>query len=500
METTPAVAFPDADILEKRLGEFLDLRGLSRDAVLKEADQGMGTPALAVAAGSVLAGFGNIRSDLDLLVLVENENLTRFPIQSHEHGTLIDVSIRRASTVRKNTAALTAEPWPRFATVTEEAWNHRRRALNTASRLALGLPLATTPTWEEWHAGCATGGSRSPCGSGGRSRRTGSRGPPAGCSTPSRSRPGYAPGRRCSPRSARAAAAGELYFAAKWAGEKLRTLGDTEGLALLRDALTLGDPRETVPRCLDAVEHVVGDAAPLHTVLRWATGAGTMELEDRTVVDRWQLRALEVRRLGLPAGDSEGVIWSGPAGTPPPRTCCRCSSTTWCGSLSPTPTRRCPRDAPQHICDRHVCDRRRCPGSADTPTDLRRLLTFRGHGAARLLLGCRSRLEDVEGAVAAGQTEVAVVMAYDLVQLSLSIRGLRTEGELTYGHDEAAFDPSPESPMTRRRPGWRSPRRAWTPRARRPRSGWSGCAATSRRPRPCSATPNRCPTCAPGAA
>lgn len=82
------------------------------------------------------------------------------------------------------------------------------------------------------------------------------------------------------------------------------------------------------------------------------------------------------------------------------------------------------------------------PVWADTPpTDLRRLLAFRAHGAARLLLVCRSRLEDVEGAAAAGQTEVAVLMAYDLVQLSLSIRGLRTEGEPMYALGEAAFDP-----------------------------------------------------------
>lgn len=73
--------------------------------------------------------------------------------------------------------------------------------------------------------------------------------------------------------------------------------------------------------------------------------------------------------------------------------------------------------------------------------DLRRLLAFRAHGAARLLLGCRARLEDIEGATGAGQTEVAVLMAYELVQLSLSVRGLRTEGELSYGRDEAAFDP-----------------------------------------------------------
>ncbi|WP_455410001.1 hypothetical protein [Streptomyces hiroshimensis] len=86
------------------------------------------------------------------------------------------------------------------------------------------------------------------------------------------------------------------------------------------------------------------------------------------------------------------------------------------------------------------------PGTAPAraggpPADLRRLLVFRAHGAARLLLGCRARLEDIEGAVTAEQTEVAVLMAYDLVQLSLSVRGLRSEGELSYGRDEAAFDP-----------------------------------------------------------
>ncbi len=76
-----------------------------------------------------------------------------------------------------------------------------------------------------------------------------------------------------------------------------------------------------------------------------------------------------------------------------------------------------------------------------TTVDLRRHLAFRAHGAARLLLGCQAALEDIEGAVAAGQQEVAVLMAYEALQLSLSVRGLRVDGELVYGHDEAAFDP-----------------------------------------------------------
>lgn len=322
METTSAgaVAFPDSGTLEKRLDTFLEQRGISRDAVRKEADQGVGTPALAVAAGSVLAGFGNHRSDLDLLVLVENDRLTRFPIQSHEHGTLIDVNIRWASAVRDSTAELTAEPWPRFATVTEDAWNHRRRALNTANRLALGLPLIASPPWDTWHA---------------QLRRPGLAEVVEQWWTVEAHRLAQAARWLLDARpmaaavrareavvaalNARAAAAGELYFAAKWVGEKLKVLGDDEGLALLRDTLTPPlAPRERVPYCLAAIERLIGDAAPLHAVLRWSTGIGTTVLDDRTVVDRWQLRALEVSRRDLPPEGSDAVMWSGPAGTSPP--------------------------------------------------------------------------------------------------------------------------------------------------------------------------------------
>ncbi|MGW6459436.1 hypothetical protein ACWF94_26505 [Streptomyces sp. NPDC055078] len=82
------------------------------------------------------------------------------------------------------------------------------------------------------------------------------------------------------------------------------------------------------------------------------------------------------------------------------------------------------------------------PARSDAPLPgLRRLLAFRAHGAARLLLRCRARMEDIEGAVVAGQTEIAVLMAYDMVEFSLSVRGLRTEGELSYGGDQVSFDP-----------------------------------------------------------
>ncbi|UQX03551.1 hypothetical protein [Streptomyces sp. RerS4] len=319
METTTAraAAFPTGAVLEERLDAFLAERGITRDAVRREVDQGVGSPVLAVVAGSVLAGFGNHRSDLDLLVLVESERLTRFPVQSHEHGTLMDVNFRRASAVRDTTAALRTDPWPRFDSVDEAGWNHRRRALNTANRLALGLPLVAAPPWDAWHEAL---------------RRpwlaevveqwwtveAHRLAQAARWLLPAKPMAAAARAREAvvAALSARAAAGGETYFAAKWVGEKLKALDDTEGLTVLRDALTPPlDPGERAAHCLAHVDRLAGEPASLHAVLRWSTGVGTTVLEDRTVVDRWQLRALEVLRADLPAADSDAVIWSGPLGS-----------------------------------------------------------------------------------------------------------------------------------------------------------------------------------------
>lgn len=315
----PAV-FPERPLLEKRFQEFLAERGLAADDVLGETDQGLGRPALAVAGGSVLAGFGNRRSDLDLLVLVEHGRLTRFPIQSHEHGTLIDVNVREAGAVRERAAQLRDSDWPRFDTVTQEAWNHRRRTLKTVSRLALGLRLIAGEPWEAWHAGL-----RAPwlvraveqwwTVEAHRLARA------AHLLTDVRPMAAAVRGREAvvAALNARAASAGQIYFTEKWVGEKLKAVGDEDALLLLREVLAVpADPRARVERCGALVRELAAPRRPLHSVLRWATGIGTAELDDRTVVDRWQLRALEVLRTGLPPGTSDEILWSGPPGADPP--------------------------------------------------------------------------------------------------------------------------------------------------------------------------------------
>jgi hypothetical protein len=72
--------------------------------------------------------------------------------------------------------------------------------------------------------------------------------------------------------------------------------------------------------------------------------------------------------------------------------------------------------------------------------DLRRRVAFRALGAARLLLDAHADLEDVEGALAADQLEVAAYAARQAIIRSLTIRGLETCGELDPASDQLGFD------------------------------------------------------------
>lgn len=83
-----------------------------------------------------------------------------------------------------------------------------------------------------------------------------------------------------------------------------------------------------------------------------------------------------------------------------------------------------------------------CGGSVIKYTsDLRRHVAFRAFGAYRLLLDVHSTLEDVEGAVEAGQILTAVVQARATIVRSLSIRSLAFGGDFVAPYDGVTYDP-----------------------------------------------------------
>ncbi|WP_461030593.1 hypothetical protein, partial [Streptomyces sparsus] len=270
----PKTAFGTDTALRARLDAFLAARSFTFDDLLGEADQGHGEPLLAVAAGSVLAGFGTHRSDLDLLVLVDHGRITRMPITSHRFGTLIDVTVREAAAVRAVAAELAtpdaASRWPQTDTVGSSGWNHHRRSLNTVSRLALGLPLKGAEPWRSWLEEL--------------------RGPWLGDvlarwwvteSLRCRTAAGWLAG--SNPRLARVRAreaalhalharvtvGGEWYFNAKWLPEKLKAVGDEKALSQVRDLLAGDVPlAEAIGRADAALAEADRAAAEAGTATR----------------------------------------------------------------------------------------------------------------------------------------------------------------------------------------------------------------------------------------
>jgi len=72
--------------------------------------------------------------------------------------------------------------------------------------------------------------------------------------------------------------------------------------------------------------------------------------------------------------------------------------------------------------------------------DLRPYVACRAHGAMRFLDRVQGGLEDIEGAVAAGQFEVAALQARAVALACLSIHSLAHGGELAFDSDDVAFD------------------------------------------------------------
>ena len=72
--------------------------------------------------------------------------------------------------------------------------------------------------------------------------------------------------------------------------------------------------------------------------------------------------------------------------------------------------------------------------------DLRRRVVFRSYGAVRMLRWVQAALEDVEGAIGAGQYGPAAVQARFFALGCLSVRSLASEGELDFDVDSVSFD------------------------------------------------------------
>lgn len=141
-------------VMRRHLDEFLDSRGLTVADIPAEIDRALGEPVLVVASGSVLQGFGNPSSDVDLYAVIDRESITDFPMNSYRDGVHFDINFLKVSWLGGQLDALrtAGKAGTLLALPDRETWKVERRRLTQLNRLALGLALAGTEEWRGWQA------------------------------------------------------------------------------------------------------------------------------------------------------------------------------------------------------------------------------------------------------------------------------------------------------------------------------------------------------------
>ena len=295
----------------------------SEEALLSDVDPSFGAPLLVVATGSVLHGFGNARSDLDVNVVVDHDKLSVLSLPSFERGFLLDTLYFTTTDVAGWAARSREHPWPPEGRFERSEWRRRLKELVSSVRFAHGLPLRAQDEWGEWLEDLRrpwlqerivqwwrTEAQR---------RRLAAR-------WLAGDKPRLSSQQWCDAAlaglEARAAGAGQLFFGTKWLPEKFRRLGDEESLTALRDALrTPLDPCDAgahAERCDAVVEACAGPAVGLAAQLWYAPGVKRRALRHSTLVSRNDLRAVEAGRGELPEPATGEPVWEGGVDELPP--------------------------------------------------------------------------------------------------------------------------------------------------------------------------------------
>jgi hypothetical protein len=305
------------------LAAFLAARGATREDLLTAVGEPFGRPLLVMATGSILAGFGNGRSDIDINVVVEH-HAPRLPIPSHELPVLVDATYFGRSVVEAWVSAIRDQPWPPAGPLDRAQWLQHRANIFNCTRFACGLTLVEEDDWEfriaefrePWLRERVAEWWRIESVRRGRAARW-----------LADARPLLASQLKLEAVLAalegRAAAAGQIYFKQKWLAEKLRTIEDKEGMAVWREVMRAPtNEREAgdyLVRCEDIlVELGANQADGLTAQLWYLPGVKLRALDERTLVSRWDLRGIEFGGVIAAVPEPPQPIWEGSLDEPPP--------------------------------------------------------------------------------------------------------------------------------------------------------------------------------------
>jgi hypothetical protein len=306
----------------QRLDAFLAARGATRGALLATVGEPFGPPLLVVAAGSILHGFGNQRSDIDVNVVVDRD-VTRLPITAYSNDVMIDTKYFAPAEVDRWVTTL--RDWPRPPQrLDRDQWAVRLAAVINCTRFGHGLILSAQDAWQRWAtvlrepwlaASVAEWWSVESI------RRQ------VAADWLADRRPLLAAQRRyeaiLAAFESRAAAAGQLHYGAKWIAEKLRRIGDRAALdalrSIMRAPISAAEAADYLARCVAILDefHARGQSN-LAAQLWYLPGVAARELDARTFVTRWGMRGIELRGSTPRVPKAAEPIWQGEIGDRPP--------------------------------------------------------------------------------------------------------------------------------------------------------------------------------------
>lgn len=314
----------DDEQRQAHLLSFLARRGRGVDDLTAQVDRSFGEPRLVVATGSVLQGFGNEESDLDVVALVAAPRVTDIPIPSHLLGLPVDVNYLDVDWVRDAAAETVTGFTPAVLGLSPSRWRAAHRRMTKVGRLVYGLALAGDPglldvqrelraafpgyaaAW--WRAECLRQLTAARLLSAGRPLLAAQRGYDAGMAA----------------LESAVSSLGEAYTGPKWIGAKLRRVGDPDLLEayhrLVRVPVSGPDSAAylaEVGRMVTRLRAVAPLPEDPHVAVAPHEGVERTVAHGRVLLHRHGARGVSSDDPGLGVVDERGLLFDGPVSAMP---------------------------------------------------------------------------------------------------------------------------------------------------------------------------------------
>ncbi|MDJ0642621.1 MAG: nucleotidyltransferase domain-containing protein [Erythrobacter sp.] len=127
--------------------DFLGSKGLDETDLLSLVSDTYGEPVLVAATGSIAAGVGNSKSDIDLVVVVPGENVTSFPVTCFKSGVMIDTEYLNSSVVEELFRHV-EQAGVATRLLNCDAWSLEFAKLRRLTRISESAVLKATPEWQ----------------------------------------------------------------------------------------------------------------------------------------------------------------------------------------------------------------------------------------------------------------------------------------------------------------------------------------------------------------